>query len=80
MAQPPLYPPAVQDMPPKGGFAPIEWRRNLPARGGPGFLWFGAFAVITAFGMHRVSILTDKMRCVDSTSPFYVLIYPFFSF
>lgn len=47
-------PPPSQDLPPKGGFGPIAYKRHLPKRGPPGWLLItGGFAtVITGLLLH----------------------------
>jgi NADH dehydrogenase (ubiquinone) 1 alpha subcomplex subunit 13 len=46
----------VQDMPPKGGYGPVQYKRNLPARGfRPGVLLLGMGAVMT-YGWYRLFI------------------------
>ncbi|KAI9894205.1 MAG: hypothetical protein M1814_004059 [Vezdaea aestivalis] len=43
-----------QDLPPIGGYEPIQYKRNLPARGfKPSYYMFGMFA-ICAYGWLRV--------------------------
>lgn len=38
----------VQDLPPRQGFRPIDYRRHLPQRGPPGWVWF--LGVMTVVG------------------------------
>ncbi|KDN36141.1 GRIM-19 [Tilletiaria anomala UBC 951] len=43
-----------QDLPPQGGYAPIRYKRNLPARGPGGIAIFGGVLAICAWGFYRV--------------------------
>lgn len=43
----------VQDMPPAGGYAPVQFRRNLPARGPRPAYYLLAFLGVTAYGWYR---------------------------
>jgi NADH dehydrogenase (ubiquinone) 1 alpha subcomplex subunit 13 len=43
-----------QDMPPKGGYEPVQYKRNLPNRGfRPGVLLLGAGAVM-GYGWYKL--------------------------
>ncbi|KAL8706210.1 MAG: hypothetical protein Q9201_000716 [Fulgogasparrea decipioides] len=43
----------VQDLPPTGGYEPVQYKRNLPARGfRPGYYLFGVFAIMT-YGWYK---------------------------
>ncbi|ORZ40038.1 GRIM-19 protein, partial [Catenaria anguillulae PL171] len=42
----------VQDMPPKGGFEPLRYKRNLPARGPSGAVLFASVIGICAYGWY----------------------------
>ncbi|XP_037537633.1 NADH dehydrogenase [ubiquinone] 1 alpha subcomplex subunit 13 [Nematolebias whitei] len=43
-----------QDMPPKGGYAPFDYKRNLPTRGISGSILVSIILGITAVGYWRV--------------------------
>ncbi|KJZ73455.1 hypothetical protein HIM_07249 [Hirsutella minnesotensis 3608] len=44
----------AQDMPPKGGYAPVQYKRNLPAKGfRPGVLLLGMGAVM-GYGWYKL--------------------------
>ncbi|WFD41170.1 uncharacterized protein MJAP1_004165 [Malassezia japonica] len=43
-----------QDLPPRGGFAPIRYKRNIPTKGPSGVALLSAVAGLTAFGFYRV--------------------------
>ncbi|PWN54102.1 GRIM-19 [Violaceomyces palustris] len=43
-----------QDLPPKGGYEPIRYKRNLPARGPGGLAVFGGILAICAYGFYKV--------------------------
>ncbi|PWN41249.1 GRIM-19 [Ceraceosorus guamensis] len=47
--------PYSQDLPPAGGYEPIRYKRNLPARGPGGIAIFGAVFGICAYGFYRVA-------------------------
>merc|ERR1712169_11278 len=50
---PPTMP---QDMPPRGGYEPVQFKRNLPAKGfRPGVLLLGMGAVMT-YGWYRLTV------------------------
>ncbi|WFD05675.1 hypothetical protein MVES1_001007 [Malassezia vespertilionis] len=42
------------DLPPTGGYAPIRYKRNLPARGPSGVTLIAGIIGITAFGFYRM--------------------------
>ncbi|UZJ51681.1 hypothetical protein CBS101457_001001 [Exobasidium rhododendri] len=43
-----------QDLPPSGGYEPIRYKRNLPARGPGGLVVFSGVLAICAYGFYRV--------------------------
>ncbi|WVQ84511.1 hypothetical protein IAT38_006665 [Cryptococcus sp. DSM 104549] len=43
-----------QDMPPAGGYEPVKYKRNLPARGPSGLVLFAGMALICGIGWYRV--------------------------
>ena len=56
----------TQDLPPAGGFAPIRYKRNLPQRGPPGFLYFLVGTAAIAYGMYKVGEGNHKNWCVQA--------------
>ena len=46
--------PFAQDLPPQGGYQPIRYKRNLPARGPGGIAIFAGVTAICAYGFWRV--------------------------
>lgn len=59
---PPLAVPFSQDLPPQGGYEPIRYKRNLPARGPGGLVVFGAVLGICGYGFYRVAIGNLEQR------------------
>ncbi|OQO12498.1 hypothetical protein B0A48_03140 [Cryoendolithus antarcticus] len=43
-----------QDMPPVGGYEPVQYRRNLPARGFKPAYYLVAMGVVMTYGFYRV--------------------------
>ncbi|KAI5963820.1 uncharacterized protein KGF55_002700 [Candida pseudojiufengensis] len=43
----------MQDLPPIGGYDPIQWKRNLPSRGFSGTTYFWGIFTIMSFGFYR---------------------------
>ena len=43
----------MQDLPPVGGYEPIQWKRNLPSRGFRGSVYFWGIAGLMTFGFYR---------------------------
>ncbi|PWN18517.1 GRIM-19 [Microstroma glucosiphilum] len=43
-----------QDLPPKGGYEPIRYKRNLPGKGPGGIAIFGGVLAICGYGFWRV--------------------------
>ncbi|KAK9460606.1 GRIM-19 [Lipomyces oligophaga] len=41
----------VQDMPPKGGYPDIQWKRNLPSRGFKPSIYIGLMLLTTVLGL-----------------------------
>ena len=59
--------PVKQEMPPKGGYPPIEYARNIPKRGPSGVALFIGGAAVMAFGFYKV-IMGNRQRwyvCVE---------------
>lgn len=44
-----------QDLPPIGGYDPIQWKRNLPARGFRPKVWLAGTLTLMAYGWWRVA-------------------------
>ena len=42
-----------QDMPPSGGYEPVQYRRNLPVRGFRPAYYLAAVGVIMTYGFYR---------------------------
>lgn len=45
-----------QDMPPSGGYEPVQYKRNLPARGFRPAYYLAAVAGIMTYGLYRVGV------------------------
>ncbi|PRT53921.1 NADH dehydrogenase [ubiquinone] 1 alpha subcomplex subunit 13 [Wickerhamiella sorbophila] len=43
-----------QDLPPKGGYAPIQWKRNLPSRGFRPGIYFAIVTGICGYGFYKL--------------------------
>lgn len=43
----------MQDLPPVGGYEPIQWKRNLPSRGFRPVIYFWGITGMMAFGFYR---------------------------
>ena len=55
-----------QDMPPTGGYSPVQYKRNLPVRGfRPAAYLFGTAALMT-YGFWRVGQGIREHKCVES--------------
>ncbi|KAL9606016.1 MAG: hypothetical protein Q9179_000804 [Wetmoreana sp. 5 TL-2023] len=58
----------VQDLPPTGGYEPVQYKRNLPARGfRPGYYLFGVFAIMT-YGWYKYIKGVRELKYVSSQS------------
>ncbi|KAK9313049.1 GRIM-19 [Lipomyces starkeyi] len=51
-----------QDLPPKGGYDAIQWKRNLPSRGFRPSVYLGIMGAISVFGFWRLSIAMRMAR------------------
>lgn len=51
-----------QDLPPKGGYDFIRYRRNLPKRGPSGAILFGGLLAMTCFGYYRIALGKEERR------------------
>ncbi|EJU06356.1 GRIM-19 [Dacryopinax primogenitus] len=54
--------PYRQDMPPTGGFEAIRYKRYLPYKGPSGAVIFGAFFLVSAYGLYRVGMGNREKR------------------
>lgn len=45
--------PTVQDLPPIGGYEPIQWKRHLPSRGFRPKVWLGLLFGICGYGFYK---------------------------
>ena len=53
-----------QDMPPVGGYGPVQYKRNLPVRGfRPAVYIFGTIAIVS-FGFYIYGIGVRERKCV----------------
>ena len=52
----------MQDLPPIAGYEPIQWKRNLPARGFRGSVFFWGIVGVMAFGFYRHHLGTAEQR------------------
>lgn len=43
----------MQDLPPIGGYEPVQWKRNLPSRGFRPSIYFWGITGLMAFGFYR---------------------------
>lgn len=44
----------MQDLPPIGGYDPVQWKRNLPSRGFRGSIYFWGITGMMAYGFYRL--------------------------
>ncbi|KAG5357452.1 NADH dehydrogenase [ubiquinone] 1 alpha subcomplex subunit 13 [Yarrowia sp. C11] len=42
-----------QDLPPVGGYEPVQWRRNLPSRGFRPLVYLAALCGVCGYGFYR---------------------------
>ncbi|GBL52431.1 hypothetical protein ACI3LY_001314 [Candidozyma auris] len=52
----------MQDLPPIGGYQPIQWKRNIPSRGFRPSIYFWGITGIIAFGFYRFYKGVDEQR------------------
>lgn len=52
----------MQDLPPIGGYEPVQWKRNLPSRGFRGSVYFWGILGLMAFGFYRFYKGVDEQR------------------
>lgn len=51
----------AQDLPPIGGYEPIQWKRNLPLRGFHPLVYFFGLCGLTSYGFYRVILGNREM-------------------
>ncbi|XP_073407426.1 NADH dehydrogenase [ubiquinone] 1 alpha subcomplex subunit 13 [Dendrobates tinctorius] len=51
-----------QDMPPPGGYGPVDYKRNLPRRGFSGYTMFAAGIGVMLFGYWRIGMWNRERR------------------
>lgn len=59
---------SCRDLPPKGGYAPIRYKRNLPARGPNAVFALFTMLGISAYGFYRIGQGNIERRCVLRTT------------
>lgn len=52
----------MQDLPPVGGYEPVQWKRNLPSRGFRPSVYFWGISALMAFGFYRFYQGVDEQR------------------
>ncbi|KAK6205230.1 GRIM-19 protein-domain-containing protein [Scheffersomyces amazonensis] len=52
----------AQDLPPIGGYEPVQWKRNLPSRGFRPTIYFWGITGLMAFGFYRLYQGADEQR------------------
>ncbi|ORX37617.1 GRIM-19 protein [Kockovaella imperatae] len=52
----------TQDMPPKGGYANVPYKRNLPVRGVSGAVIMGTTALICSYGFYKMGQANIEKR------------------
>ena len=53
-----------QDMPPQGGYAPVQYKRNLPVRGFRPAAYVVGIAALMTYGFWRVGQGIKEHKCV----------------
>ncbi|KAI1332442.1 NADH-ubiquinone oxidoreductase subunit [Xylariaceae sp. FL0255] len=51
-----------QDMPPTGGYGPVQYKRNLPASGISPGKWLLAMGVVMTYGFYKFGIGVKEQR------------------
>lgn len=51
-----------QDMPPKGGYAPIHWKRYAPKRTIPGYFIFCAYTGAAIYCYYKTMLINFEYR------------------
>lgn len=57
-----------QDMPPSGGYEPVQYRRNLPVRGFKPSLYIAGVGVIMTYGLYKYGQGVREMKYVFNPS------------
>ena len=52
----------MQDLPPIGGYEPIQWKRNIPSRGFSGTVYFWGILGLMSFGFYKYYKAADEQR------------------
>ncbi|KAF3988001.1 hypothetical protein FT663_04098 [Candidozyma haemuli var. vulneris] len=52
----------MQDLPPIGGYEPVQWKRNIPSRGFKPSVYFWSITGLIAFGFYRFYKGVDEQR------------------
>ncbi|MDC6271858.1 hypothetical protein PP707_06125 [Acetobacter pasteurianus] len=52
----------MQDLPPIGGYDPIQWKRNLPLRGFRASIYFWGIFGVMSFGFYRYYLGVSEQR------------------
>lgn len=52
----------MQDLPPIGGYEPVQWKRNLPSRGFRPVVYFWILTGVMGFGFYRYYKGVDEQR------------------
>ncbi|CCG82429.1 Mitochondrial distribution and morphology protein 34 [Taphrina deformans PYCC 5710] len=52
----------IQDLPPQGGFAPIQYKRNLPARGLRPSYYLLAMGALCTYGFYKLALGMEEKR------------------
>ncbi|KAF7581204.1 putative NADH dehydrogenase ubiquinone 1 alpha subcomplex [Clavispora lusitaniae] len=52
----------MQDLPPIGGYEPVQWKRNLPSRGFRPLIYFWGISGIISFGFYKFYQGVDEQR------------------
>lgn len=52
----------MQDLPPIGGYDPVQWKRNLPSRGFRASVYFWGLTGLMGFGFYRIYKGSDEQR------------------
>lgn len=52
----------MQDLPPIGGYEPVQWKRNLPSRGFRPLIYFWGISAVIGFGYYKFYQGVDEQR------------------
>ena len=56
-----------QDMPPKGGYGPIHWKRYAPKRTVPGYMLFSTWIGLSIYGYYKFLLYRFESRYRETT-------------